>query len=87
MKQMVLEVRIYILDLKVLPNLSLRVIGIHLSRKCQTLSLVWLEAGNVIGGGDWAKDRIIVDCVKAFFRRKDCRNQKSKGDSSLATCS
>ena len=26
------------------------------------------RAGNVIGGGDWAKDRIIVDCVKAFSR-------------------
>ena len=24
------------------------------------------RAGNVIGGGDWARDRIIVDCVKAF---------------------
>lgn len=24
------------------------------------------RAGNVIGGGDWAKDRIIVDCMKAF---------------------
>lgn len=24
------------------------------------------RAGNVIGGGDWAIDRIIVDCVKAF---------------------
>lgn len=24
------------------------------------------RAGNVIGGGDWAKDRIIVDCVKSF---------------------
>lgn len=23
-------------------------------------------AGNVIGGGDWARDRIVVDCVKAF---------------------
>lgn len=28
------------------------------------------RAGNVIGGGDWAKDRIIVDCVKAFSRRE-----------------
>lgn len=28
------------------------------------------RAGNVIGGGDWAKDRIIVDCVKAFA---ECR--------------
>ena len=24
------------------------------------------RAGNVIGGGDWAKDRIVVDCAKAF---------------------
>lgn len=28
------------------------------------------RAGNVIGGGDWAKDRIIVDCVKAFAQKK-----------------
>lgn len=28
------------------------------------------RAGNVIGGGDWAKDRIIVDCVKAFSEGK-----------------
>lgn len=26
------------------------------------------RAGNVIGGGDWAKDRIVVDCVKAFVK-------------------
>lgn len=24
------------------------------------------RAGNVIGGGDWAADRIVVDCIKAF---------------------
>jgi len=24
------------------------------------------RAGNVIGGGDWAQDRIVVDCIKAF---------------------
>lgn len=24
------------------------------------------RAGNVIGGGDWAKDRIITDCIKAW---------------------
>ena len=28
------------------------------------------RAGNVIGGGDWAKDRIIVDCVKAFSKKE-----------------
>ena len=24
------------------------------------------RAGNVIGGGDWAKDRIVPDCIRAF---------------------
>ena len=24
------------------------------------------RAGNVIGGGDWAKDRIVVDCMRAW---------------------
>lgn len=28
--------------------------------------LVIGRAGNVIGGGDWAKDRIVVDCVRAW---------------------
>ena len=26
------------------------------------------RAGNVIGGGDWAKDRIVVDCMEAWSR-------------------
>ncbi|MDR2622988.1 MAG: CDP-glucose 4,6-dehydratase [Methanobrevibacter sp.] len=26
------------------------------------------RAGNVIGGGDWSKDRIVVDCVNALFK-------------------
>jgi CDP-glucose 4,6-dehydratase len=26
------------------------------------------RAGNVIGGGDWASDRIVVDCVKAWSK-------------------
>lgn len=28
------------------------------------------RAGNVIGGGDWARDRIIVDCIRAFSTGK-----------------
>jgi len=28
------------------------------------------RAGNVIGGGDWASDRIIPDCVRAWSQRK-----------------
>lgn len=28
------------------------------------------RAGNVIGGGDWAKDRIVVDCMQAWSEKK-----------------
>jgi CDP-glucose 4,6-dehydratase len=28
------------------------------------------RAGNVIGGGDWAKDRIVPDCVRAWSKGK-----------------
>ncbi len=35
-------------------------------QKMPNIKLGVARAGNVIGGGDWAKDRIIVDCVKAF---------------------
>ncbi len=28
------------------------------------------RAGNVIGGGDWAKDRIVVDCMRAWSKEK-----------------
>ena len=28
------------------------------------------RAGNVIGGGDWAKDRIVVDCVESWNKGK-----------------
>jgi CDP-glucose 4,6-dehydratase len=28
------------------------------------------RAGNVIGGGDWAADRLIPDCIKAFLKRE-----------------
>jgi CDP-glucose 4,6-dehydratase len=32
----------------------------------KTKGVATARAGNVIGGGDWAKDRIIPDCIKAF---------------------
>ena len=28
------------------------------------------RAGNVIGGGDWSKDRIVVDCMRAWSQKK-----------------
>lgn len=30
------------------------------------ITLVSARAGNVIGGGDWAKDRLIPDCIRAW---------------------
>ena len=30
------------------------------------VSLASVRAGNVIGGGDWAKDRIVPDCIRAI---------------------
>ncbi len=34
--------------------------------KKHTMSLASVRAGNVIGGGDWALDRIIPDCIRAL---------------------
>ncbi|GLQ47114.1 CDP-glucose 4,6-dehydratase [Dyella lipolytica] len=31
------------------------------------------RAGNVIGGGDWAVDRLVPDCLRAFAERKPVR--------------
>jgi len=37
------------------------------------------RAGNVIGGGDWSKDRIIPDCIKSILKKKSIimRNPKA----------
>lgn len=32
------------------------------------ISLASARAGNVIGGGDWAKDRLIPDCIRALLQ-------------------
>ena len=34
------------------------------------VALASARAGNVIGGGDWAEDRIVPDCVRALFAGK-----------------
>lgn len=36
--------------------------------KNQNIKISISRAGNVIGGGDWAKDRIVPDCVKAWAK-------------------
>lgn len=38
----------------------------YFSSTGQSVSLASARAGNVIGGGDWAEDRIIPDCVRAL---------------------
>jgi len=38
--------------------------------KIHNIALSSVRAGNVIGGGDWGKDRIITDCVKTLFENK-----------------
>ena len=35
------------------------------------VSLSSVRAGNVIGGGDWGEDRIIPDCIKALYQKKE----------------
>ena len=40
------------------------------SNKKSNIRIVSTRAGNVIGGGDWAEDRIVPDCVKAWSVNK-----------------
>ena len=40
-----------------------------LSNKESNIKLSIARAGNVIGGGDWAKDRIVVDCMEAWSKK------------------
>ena len=35
----------------------------------ETLGAASVRAGNVIGGGDWAKDRIVPDCIKSIIEQ------------------
>ena len=38
--------------------------------KKSKVSICTARAGNVIGGGDWSKDRLIPDCVKSWYKGK-----------------
>jgi len=35
------------------------------------VAIATVRAGNVIGGGDWSKDRLVPDCIRAFVTAKD----------------
>ncbi len=47
--------------------------------KEQGFALASARAGNVIGGGDWAKDRLVPDCITAFNNDQELviRNPKA----------
>lgn len=38
--------------------------------KDHPVKIVSARAGNVIGGGDWAQDRIVPDCIRALMRHE-----------------
>ncbi len=42
----------------------------YFSKPDSKVSLVSVRAGNVIGGGDWALNRIVPDCVRAWSEHK-----------------
>lgn len=44
----------------------------------ENLRISTTRAGNVIGGGDWAKDRIIPDCVRAINEQRVLRIRSPK---------
>ncbi len=41
-------------------------VGSFFNSKSSLIRLATARAGNVIGGGDWAKDRIVPDCVRSW---------------------
>lgn len=48
-------------------------------KKNRYLKIATARAGNVIGGGDWSKDRLIPDCMQSWSNKKTAflRNPKS----------
>ena len=51
----------------------------HSNKKNGQIGIATVRAGNVIGGGDWAQDRIVPDCVRSINSGKKIliRNPKS----------
>ena len=51
----------------------------------EKIGLASARAGNVIGGGDWATDRLIPDLLRTY-NNKPVKNKISSIYPSLATC-
>ena len=48
--------------------------------------LTTVRAGNVIGGGDWALNRIVPDCFRSWERTAGSSNPEPEFHAPLATC-
>ncbi len=50
-----------------------------IKKKNRNLKIASARAGNVVGGGDWSKDRLIPDCIKKWSKNHcvNLRNPKS----------
>ena len=44
------------------------------------------RAGNVVGGGDWSKDRLIPDCVVSWSKSLKVNIRQHNFNTTLATC-
>jgi hypothetical protein len=45
------------------------------------------RAGNVIGGGDWSKDRIVPDIIRSLQQHKPIEVRNPGSSASMAACS
>ena len=45
-----------------------------------------VRAGNVIGGGDWAEDRLLPDLMRAAFSGEPARIRNPRLDPAVAAC-
>ena len=43
----------------------------YFSSPLNTIRVATARAGNVIGGGDWSKDRIVVDCITKWVEQEE----------------
>ena len=42
----------------------------YFSSKKNKIFICTARAGNVVGGGDWSKDRLIPDCIRSWSKKK-----------------
>ncbi len=52
----------------------------------QGVAVATARAGNVIGGGDWAQDRLLPDAVRAWEKGADLAHPPPPGHAALAAC-